>query len=177
MISNKLDIEKRDDLLCKEVAVTVAEVINPANFYLVLQDKDDEYKALKQNLRRYYASNSYSLPISVDKFYATQNEDTKEFSRVKVLNATSKNCYCFFIDEGFSFYIPDEKLFLLDDQFKRLPPRSFKAGLLGMYISDHLNYSHQYSASISRLQVTVPVTVSGPLQISMNLNSWWMVLI
>lgn len=133
-ISYEINEIPQENLLFKEVSVKVGDIINPANFYLVLQDKAIQYDALKVDLKRFYESNCFPLPIQLDRYYATKMEGTNEWNRVQVLSHVGKFCNCFFIDEGKTFYVPEERLFLLDDLFKALPPRSFKSGLLGKNI-------------------------------------------
>jgi len=130
-IGNKIHTIDHLDLLFRDIPVKVGDVINPVNFYLVIQDKEFEYNTLKKELKNFYQFNCFPLPVKTDFYYAAKMENG-EWGRVKVISTTGNYCSCLFIDEGVTFYLPEDQLFLLDDQFKKLPPRSFKAGLLGM---------------------------------------------
>lgn len=125
------------DLLFKDLPVKVAEVINPANFYLVLQEKNEEYAAMKKEMEAFYQMNAFSLPVDTDHLYAAILQETKEWGRIKVLSFTSKFCCAHFIDEGVTHYVPEDQIFLLDDKFKNLPARSFKAAILGKSLQMH----------------------------------------
>ncbi len=94
-------------------------------------------------MKEFYEKNPYPLPICSEHLYATKLENTQEWERVKIVSNVDKFYCCYFVDKGVTNFIPDEKLFLLDDQFKLLPPRSTKASLFGMPLL--LNNSFIYS--------------------------------
>lgn len=119
------------ELQFSNVLVKLGEIINPCNFYLVFDENDDKYQDLKQKMKEFYEKNPYPLPICSEHLYATKLENTQEWERVKIVSNVDKFYCCYFVDKGVTNFIPDEKLFLLDDQFKLLPPRSTKASLFG----------------------------------------------
>lgn len=83
-------------------------------------------------MKEFYEVHSFFLPISNELLYAAKLDFTNEWGRVQIISSVEKFYLCYFVDEGLTTYVHEEKLFLLDDRFKELPPRSTKAALLGI---------------------------------------------
>lgn len=84
-------------------------------------------------MKEFYEDHSFFLSISNELLYAAKLGSTKEWGRVQIISSIDKFFLCFFVDDGLTAYVNEEKLFLLDDRFKQLPPRSIRAALLGIF--------------------------------------------
>lgn len=120
----------------EDFPVKMGEIYNPKNFYLIRNDdNNDAYEDLKNRLNIFYSELACPQPVAsvqVDDYYVGRDQQNDCHCRVQVLNRISPTLVlCCLCDEGRTTVLPIDGLFPLDDQFKHLPPRSFKASLSG----------------------------------------------
>lgn len=122
-----------------------------------MEDHNEDYQNLKLQMKEFYGTNSFPLPISNELLYAAKLDTTQEWGRVQILSNVEIFYLCFFVDEGFSTYLQEEKLFLLDDRFKQLPPRSIKASLMSI-LDMHIQLFKFSNLLLLNLQISVELT-------------------
>ena len=125
-------------------------------------------------MKEFYEKNPYPLPICCDHLYATKFKATQEWERVKIINNIEKFYCCYFVDKGITDFVSEEKLFLLDDQFKQLPPRSAKAALSGILLMCFKIITTLMFNLLICLQIST--TIVGPLKVS-NFSRLWLLSI
>lgn len=108
--------------------VKVGGEVEPNRFYLINTARNEEYEEMKLKMKSFYEKLVFPCEnVQVNSYYAYFDEDTKQWTRVQMLNNNSNFCHCFFVDHGITKNVPTNKFFILDNLFKVLPRRSFQA--------------------------------------------------
>ncbi|RUS80335.1 hypothetical protein EGW08_011904 [Elysia chlorotica] len=116
--------------------VTVSFVVDPSEFYFQLDQKQDDYNLLLDQMFEHYSG----LPegegaiqdLSIGDLCAALYAEDESWYRVCVKDITDGSYRIFFIDHGNTEVAEADTLRVLADQFRPLPPAAKKASLAGV---------------------------------------------
>ncbi|KAK3749426.1 hypothetical protein RRG08_003275 [Elysia crispata] len=137
----KQDVSERTSqdkpVVGSRMSVTVSFVVNPSEFYFQLDQKQDQYNLLLDQMFEHFSGlpegeGTIQQDLSIGDLCAALYAEDESWYRSCVTEITDGSYTIFFIDHGNTEVAQADTLRVLHDQFRTLPPGAKKASLAGV---------------------------------------------